>query len=79
MILDSFSWFPVFSTVEMLAAQAIAPVLVIGSYFLARHQTILMLPNQRAAKTDSYRCADFIGVFEQKTYWNWQGKWLYFD
>jgi len=32
-------WFSVFPTVETLAAQFLAAVLVIGSYFLARHQT----------------------------------------
>jgi high-affinity iron transporter len=37
-------WFSVFPTVETLAAQALAAVLVIGSYFLARHRTASMLP-----------------------------------
>jgi len=32
-------WFSVFPTVETVVAQALAAVLVIGSYFLARHQT----------------------------------------
>ena len=36
-------WFSVFPTVETLAAQAIAAVLVIGSYFLARRRTASML------------------------------------
>ncbi|MBO0778073.1 MAG: iron permease [Ktedonobacteraceae bacterium] len=33
-------WFSVFPTVETLVAQVIAAVLVIGSYFLARYQTV---------------------------------------
>jgi high-affinity iron transporter len=37
-------WFSVFPTVETLAAQAIAAILVIGSYFLARRRTASMLP-----------------------------------
>jgi high-affinity iron transporter len=31
-------WFSVFPTVETLAAQAVATVLVVGSYFAARVQ-----------------------------------------
>ena len=30
-------WFSVFPTIQTLAAQAVAGVLVIGSYFVARH------------------------------------------
>ena len=37
-------WFSVFPTVETLAAQALAAILVIGSYFLARRRTASMLP-----------------------------------
>ena len=36
-------WFSVFPTVETLAAQALAALLVIGSYFLARRRTVSML------------------------------------
>jgi high-affinity iron transporter len=33
-------WFAVFPTVETLAAQLLAAALVVGSYFLAREQTL---------------------------------------
>lgn len=33
-------WFAVFPTTETLIAQLLAAILVIGSYFLARHQTV---------------------------------------
>jgi high-affinity iron transporter len=36
-------WFSVFPTVETLAAQAIAALLVLGSYFFARAQLALRL------------------------------------
>jgi high-affinity iron transporter len=39
-------WFSVFPTVESLTAQAIAAILVIGSYVLARYQTV-MAPRRR--------------------------------
>jgi high-affinity iron transporter len=39
-------WFSIFPTLETLAAQALAAVLVIGSYFLARRRTASMLPEQ---------------------------------
>jgi high-affinity iron transporter len=35
-------WFSVFPTVETLAAQLLAAILVIGSYFLARYQTVVL-------------------------------------
>jgi high-affinity iron transporter len=37
-------WFSVFPTVETLAAQTLAVLLVVGSYFLARRRTASMLP-----------------------------------
>jgi high-affinity iron transporter len=40
------TWFSVFPTVETLAAQALAAVAVIGSYFLARYRTV-WLPRRR--------------------------------
>ena len=39
-------WFSIFPTVETLAAQLLAAILVIGSYFLARYQTVI-LPHRR--------------------------------
>ena len=42
-------WFSVFPTVETLVMQALAAILVIGSYFLARYQTVL-LPKKRGEK-----------------------------
>jgi high-affinity iron transporter len=42
-------WFAVFPTVETLAAQALAAVIVIGSYFIARRDTMrstLITPNE---------------------------------
>lgn len=39
-------WFSVFPTVETVVAQGIAALLVIGSYFLARYQTV-WLPRRR--------------------------------
>ncbi len=39
-------WFSVFPTVETLVAQLLAAILVIGSYFLARYQTVI-LPRRR--------------------------------
>jgi high-affinity iron transporter len=33
-------WFAVFPTIETMVAQLLAAILVIGSYFLARHQTV---------------------------------------
>ncbi len=39
-------WFSVFPTVETLVMQALAAILVIGSYFLARYQRVL-LPKKR--------------------------------
>ena len=43
-------WFSVFPTVETLLLQGLAALLVIGSYFLARYQT-LWLPRRRDAAT----------------------------
>ena len=37
-------WFSVFPTVETLTAQAIAAVLVIGSFFLAKKQGAVAVP-----------------------------------
>ena len=42
-------WFSVFPTVETLVSQALAAILVIGSYFLARYQTV-SLPKKRGEK-----------------------------
>jgi high-affinity iron transporter len=42
------TWFSVFPTVETLAAQGLAGVLVIGSYFLARYRTV-WLPRRTKA------------------------------
>ncbi|GCE21197.1 FTR1 family iron permease [Dictyobacter kobayashii] len=42
-------WFAIFPTVETLVAQALAAILVIGSYFLARYQTVL-LPRKKGEK-----------------------------
>ncbi len=44
-------WFSVIPTVETLAAQAIAAILVIGSYFLARYQTV-WLPRKRGERAE---------------------------
>jgi high-affinity iron transporter len=40
------TWFSVFPTLETLVAQLLAAILVIGSYFLARHQTV-QAPHRR--------------------------------
>src|SRR4029077_15894032 len=42
-------WFSVFPTVETLAAQAVATLLVIGSYFAARMQHRLITQGSRSA------------------------------
>ncbi|GHO84703.1 FTR1 family iron permease [Dictyobacter formicarum] len=42
-------WFAVFPTVETLVAQVLAAIVVIGSYFLARYQVVL-LPRKRGEK-----------------------------
>lgn len=42
-------WFSVFPTVETLTAQALAAILVIGSYFRARRRTASMLSESASA------------------------------
>jgi high-affinity iron transporter len=45
-------WLSVFPTVETLVAQALAAVIVIGSYFIARRDTMrttLITPNESPA------------------------------
>jgi high-affinity iron transporter len=41
-------WFAVFPTAETLGAQLLAAALVIGSYFLAREQTVRTLDSRAA-------------------------------
>ena len=42
-------WFSVFPTVQTLVAQAIAAILVVGSYFAARYQTVKLREEEELA------------------------------